>query len=135
MKILASFCRRLPVPRRYRELAVSVARHHGIVHRKHELRPRTVGRLIEAVDAVRRPERFEEFLLACEADARGRAGLENQPYPQANSLRAALNAARNVQIEDLQGTAKGAELGEQLKERRIQAIREVLLKISADRRP
>ncbi len=135
VKILASFCSRLPVPRRYRELAVAVARHHGSVHRTHELRPSTVGRLIEAVDAVRRPERFEEFLLACEADARGRAGLENQPYPQANSLRAALNAARNVQIEDLQGTAKGAELGEQLKERRIQAIREVLLKISADRRP
>ena len=135
VKILASFCSRLPVPRRYRELAVSVARHHGSVHRTHELRPSTVGRLIEAVDAVRRPERFEEFLLACEADARGRAGLENQPYPQANSLRAALNAARNVQIEDLQGTAKGAELGEQLRERRIQAIREVLLKISADRRP
>ncbi len=135
VKILASFCSRLPVPRRYRELAVSVARHHGSVHRTHELRPSTVGRLIEAVDAVRRPERFEEFLLACEADARGRAGLENQPYPQANSLRAALNAARNVQIEDLQGTAKGAELGEQLRERRIQAIREVLLEISADRRP
>ena len=135
VKILASFCSRVPVPRRYRELAVAVARHHGIVHRTHELRPSTVGRLIEAVDAVRRPERFEEFLLACEADARGRAGLQNQPYPQANSLRAALNAARNVQIEDLQGTAKGAELGEQLRERRIQAIREVLLKISADRRP
>ena len=135
VKILASFCSRLPVPRRYRELAVSVARHHGSVHRTHELRPSTVGRLIEAVDAVRRPERFEEFLLACEADARGRAGLQNQPYPQANSLRAALNAARNVQIEDLQGTAKGAELGEQLRERRIQAIREVLLEISADRRP
>ena len=84
---------------------------------------------------MRRPERFEEFLLACEADARGRAGLQNQPYPQANSLRAALNAARNVQIEDLQVTAKGAELGEQLRERRIQAIREVLLEISADRRP
>ena len=135
VKILASFCSRVPVPRRYRELAVAVARHHGIVHRTHELRPSTVGRLIEAVDAVRRPERFEEFLLACEADARGRAGLEHQPYPQANALRAALNAARNVQIEDLQGTAKGAELGEQLRERRIQAIREVLLKISADRRP
>ena len=135
VKILASFCSRLPVPRRYRELAVSVARHHGSVHRTHELRPSTVGRLIEAVDAVRRPERFEEFLLACEADARGRAGLENQPYPQANALRTALNAARKVQIEDLQGTAKGAELGEQLRERRIQAIREVLLEITADRRP
>ena len=89
-------------------------------------------RLIEAVDALRRPERFEEFLLACEADARGRAGLENQPYPQANVLRAALNAARKVQTEDLQGTAKGAELGKQLRERRIEAIRDALLEISAD---
>ena len=135
VKILASFCNRLPVPRRYRELAVSVARHHGIVHRTHELRPSTVMRLIEAVDALRRPERFEEFLLACEADARGRAGLENQPYPQANALRTALNAARNVQTEDLQGTAKGAERGKQLRERRIEAIRDALLEISAGRHP
>ena len=135
VKILASFCNRLPVPRRYRELAVSVAWHHGIVHRTHELRPSTVMRLIEAVDALRRPERFEEFLLACEADARGRAGLENQPYPQANVLRAALNAARKVQTADLQGTAKGAELGKQLRERRIEAIRNALLEISADRHP
>ena len=92
-------------------------------------------RLIEVVDAVRRPERFEEFLLACEADARGRTGLESRPYPQADALRAALNAARNVQSEDLQGTARGPELGERLRERRIEAIRGALLEISSDQPP
>ena len=135
VKILGHFCSRLPVPKRYRELAVAVARHHGIVHRAHELRPSTVLRLMEAVDAVRRPERFEEFLLACEADARGRTGLEDRPYPQADALRAALTAARNVHGEDLQGATQGPELGERLRERRIEAIRHALRDIREDQPP
>ena len=124
--ILRRLCSRLPVPRRYRELAVAVARHHGSVHRAEELKPSTVYKLIEAVDAVRRPERFENFLLACEADARGRLGLENRPYPQAQALRTALDAALKVRVEDLEGAAQGPALGERLRERRIEAIRGAL---------
>lgn len=124
--ILRHLCSRLPVPRRYRELAVAVARHHGVVHRAAELKPSTVYKLIEAVDAVRRPERFDDFLLACEADARGRLGLENQPYPQADALRTALDAALKVRGEDLRGVTQGPALGERLRERRIEAIRGAL---------
>lgn len=124
--ILRHLCGRLPVPRRYRELAVAVARHHGSVHRAAELRPSTVYKLIEAVDAVRRPERFDDFLLACEADARGRLGLEDQPYPQADVLRTALDAALKVRGEDLRGATQGPALGERLRERRIEAIRGAL---------
>ena len=123
VKILSNFCSRLPIPRRFRELAVTVARHHGIVHRAKELKPSTAYRLIETVDAIRRPERFEDFLLACEADARGRLGLEDRPYPQADVLRAALNAARKVRSEELQNTSTGPAFGERLRERRIEAIR------------
>lgn len=135
VKILKDFCSRLPVPRRFRELAMAVARHHGIVHRADELRPSTVLRLLEAVDAVRRPDRFEEFLLACEADARGRSGLENRPYPQADTLRSALDAACEVRGEDLQGTAEGPALGERLRERRIEAIRRALEAVRIDQPP
>ena len=124
--LLEEICGRLPVPRRFRELAVAVARHHGKVHRAAELRPATIYKLIEAVDALRRPQRFEDFLLGCEADARGRLGLEHRPYPQAEILRSALAAARAVRTEDAGGKASGPALGQRLRQLRIQAIREAL---------
>ena len=70
----------MPIPKRYRELAVAVAQQHGMAHRAKELKPNTIYKLFESLDGLRRPERFEEFILACEADARGRAGFENHQY-------------------------------------------------------
>ncbi len=126
VELLRHFCERLPVPRRYRELAMAVARYHGTVHRAGELKPTTVQKLIDSVDGLRRPERFEDFLLACEADARGRSGLETLPYPQADVLRSALAAARDVRSEDIEGDLQGRALGERLRARRIEAIRHAL---------
>jgi len=120
--LLEAFCTRLPVPRRYKELACAVARHHGVVHRADELRPGTVLKLIEAVDGIRRPERFEAMLTACEADARGRAGLEEDNYPQRARLQRALSAALNVDTKSLTATAQGPELGEMIREKRLTAI-------------
>ena len=118
---------RLRVPQSYQALAELVARHHGVVHRASELRPRTIVELLTAVDAFRRPERFEKFLIACEADARGRAGLQSQPYPQADLLRRALGAAREVDADALRAPGlAGAELGEAIRVRRIHAVRETL---------
>lgn len=130
--LLEEFCGRLPVPRRFRELAVAVARHHGTVHRAAELRPATIYKLIEAVDGLRRPQRFDEFLLACEADARGRQGLEERPYPQAGILREALAAARSVSTEDAGGRVSGPALGQRLRQLRIQAIRDAVRRRTAD---
>jgi tRNA nucleotidyltransferase (CCA-adding enzyme) len=115
-------CARLRIPNDYRDLAVLVARHHGVVHRAFELRAATVLDLFGHTDALRRPERFEQFLLACEADARGRNGLEQRAYPQANWLREALTCARAISpdAEDLQ--SGGAEIAEGLRRRRIEAI-------------
>ena len=70
--LIEALAARLRIPGDYRELAVIVARYHGIVHRAFELKPRTVLDFIERADALRRPERFGQALLACEADARGR---------------------------------------------------------------
>ena len=124
--LLNELCERLPVPRRFRELAEAVARHHGSVHRAAQLRPATIYKLIEAVDGLRRPQRFEDFLLACEADARGRLGLEERPYPQAGILRSALAAAREVRSDDATGGVRGRALGMRLRQLRIQAIRDGL---------
>lgn len=123
--LAVALCERLGAPNRFRELAVAVARYHGLCHRALELRAGTVLKVLEGVDAFRRPERFADFLAACEADARGRLGLSQAPYPQADWLRAALGAARAVDAAALaaQGLA-GAALGQALQERRIRAVAE-----------
>ncbi len=95
-ELLERLCARLPVPNRFRDLALLVARHHGTVHKAFELKAQTMLRVIMAADGLRQPERFDEMLLACEADARGRKGLEDRAYRQGDRLRAALRAARGV---------------------------------------
>jgi tRNA nucleotidyltransferase (CCA-adding enzyme) len=124
-QLLAQVCERLPVPNRFRELATLVARYHGEVHRAAELRPQTVLKLIMAVDGLRQPDRFEEFLLACEADARGRLGLERRAYPQADRLRMAWRAARGVEAGEVRArhNVEGAELGKALHDARLAAIK------------
>jgi len=122
--LIIALCERLGVPNRYRELAIQVARHHTLCHRADELRPDTILRLMEQVDAFRRPERFEQFLLACESDARGRKGLEQNPYPQAALLRAAFAAASQVSAAALKARGlEGQALGEGLREARVAEIR------------
>jgi tRNA nucleotidyltransferase (CCA-adding enzyme) len=122
VKILDELCERLPVPRRHKELASVVARYHGVIHRADELRPGTVLKLIEAADGIRRPERFEALLTACEADARGRTGLEASAYPQRKRLQRALAAARNIDTKPLAATAQGPELGKLIRQQRLAAI-------------
>jgi tRNA nucleotidyltransferase (CCA-adding enzyme) len=87
---------RLPVPNTCRDLALIVAEFHTHCHRALELRPKTILKVLEKTDAFRRPGRFEQFLIACEADARGRAGLENRRYEQAGYFRGAFAAASAV---------------------------------------
>jgi tRNA nucleotidyltransferase (CCA-adding enzyme) len=94
-RLLKGVCDRWRVPRESRELADVVAREHGNVHRSDSLNAAAVLRLLERCDAIRRPERFADALLACECDARGRLGFEDNPYPQRDRLRA-LSAALTV---------------------------------------
>jgi len=102
---------------------VLTARHHTLVHRAAELKPATLLTLLENCDAFRRPERFAELLLACEADARGRTGRENEPYPQAAYLKAALAAAAAVDaVGRAAPRAHRSAIGEQLHRRRLAAV-------------
>jgi tRNA nucleotidyltransferase (CCA-adding enzyme) len=124
--LIEDLCDRLRVPNAHRELAILTARHHTLVHRALELKAATVLTLLENCDAFRRPERFAELLLACEADARGRTGREQQPYPQSTYLRAALAAAAaaTLSAEERQGLP-GPAIGEALRRRRLDAVAEV----------
>ncbi|HHQ41367.1 MAG TPA: multifunctional CCA addition/repair protein [Chromatiales bacterium] len=117
---------RLRAPAEFRDLAVLTAAEHGRAHRALELRPATVLELLERADAFRRPERFERFLLACEADSRGRPGYERRDYVQGRLLREARAAAAAVSPRAfVEAGLKGAAVGEALRRARLRAIREV----------
>ena len=98
-KLVASLCQRLKVPTAFKDLAVLTARYHTHCHRAFELKPKTLLKVLLSLDGLRKPERFEHFLLACEADARGRTGFEQQAYPQADFLRGALAALKLAQAD------------------------------------
>jgi tRNA nucleotidyltransferase (CCA-adding enzyme) len=126
VSLIEALSLRLRLPGEYRDLSIIVARYHGIVHRALELRPKTILEFMERADAFRRPERFAQALLACEADSRGRTGLENAPYPQRAYLQAARDAAAAIKpsAEDIAAQA-GAKIGERLHQRRADAIGEL----------
>jgi len=94
--LLRQVCERWRAPRECRELAEVVAREHGNIHRSNDFGAAALLRLLHRCDALRRPERFGQVLLACECDARGRLGFEDAPYPQSGRLLAALAMARTV---------------------------------------
>jgi tRNA nucleotidyltransferase (CCA-adding enzyme) len=124
--LIEGIAARLRVPNECRDLAVLAARHHGVIHRAAELRPSTVLELFEKTDAFRRPERFADLLLACEADARGRLGLEERPYPQADYLRRARDAAAAVALKaDERQHLEGPAIGKKIRAKRVSAISEI----------
>jgi tRNA nucleotidyltransferase (CCA-adding enzyme) len=120
---LRALCARLKPPAEYAALAERVCRHHLEVHRAFELRASTVLKLFEALDAFRRPDRLPPFLLACEADKRGRLGFADAEYPQAEFLRAAFSAAAAIDAAPFvaQGL-RGPDIGEAMRKARIRAI-------------
>ncbi|MEX1196723.1 MAG: multifunctional CCA addition/repair protein [Pseudohongiellaceae bacterium] len=135
---IEALCERLRVPNEHRALAVMSARYHTHCHRMPDMKPATVVKLLEQLDVFRRPERFERFLLASEADARGRTGYEQRPYPQADWLRRCHHAAAGVDqrqvIDGLpEGRRKGEAIREAIRRARQTAVSEVLTAIRAQR--
>ena len=96
VRLIESLASRLRIPAEWYELAKAAAAQHLNCHRALELRPATVLKLLASLDALRRPQRFEQFLLVCEADARGRGGHADSPYPQAQFMAGAREAAAGV---------------------------------------
>ena len=120
---LRALCARLKVPTEHAALAELVCRHHLNAHRALELKPSTVLTLLLALDALRRPPRLEVFLAACEADARGRLGFEDRPYPQAAWLWAARDAAAGVTAQAfVDAGLQGPAVGVAMEKARIAAI-------------
>jgi len=121
-KLIRKMAERLPIPRACRDLGMIVAEYHTHCHRALELRDDTIVRVLEKTDAFRRPERFEQYLLACEADARGRTGMEKRDYPQAACLRTAFAAASAVDSGSIAKDLEDAEIADAIRKARIQAV-------------
>ena len=123
IKLVKAACKRLKAPNQYRDLALKACEYHLHSHRAMELRGKTLLKLLQATDGLRRPDRFEAFLLACEADARGRLGKEDEPYPQADYLRQAREVAMEVSAALFPGV-EGKALGEAIVSERVKRLDE-----------
>jgi len=129
--LLDAVCERLRVPADCRDVARLAARYHGDMHRVAELRPETTLTLLERCDALRRPERFDMILLACEADYRGRLGWEERQYAQAAAWRAALAAVRAVDagaiaaatVAAKDGRGEASDIARNIAAARVEALR------------
>ena len=125
--LVKALCERFKVPNEYKALALMATRYHGKYHRAGEMRPGTLRQLLDDCDALRRPQRFEEFLLVCEADSRGRPGFEDNVYPQIAILKATLSAAQSINAQPFvaQGL-KGVAIKEAMQQARERAIQEAV---------
>ena len=125
-KIVMDVCQRLRIPNEYRDLAERTARFHLHYHRALELKPSTMVKTLEQLDAFRKPERFEKFLLASEADARGRPGFENMEFPQGEYFRQAFKVTRDIDIKALREQGfENMELANKIKQVRTDAVAEL----------
>ncbi len=126
-ELLKDVAERLRVPVDCRETADVVAREHGHIHRSQDLSAAALVRLLERCDAIRKPERFAEILLACECDARGRLGFEESAYPQRPRLLAVLAAVQSVITREIAAQAaargqSGPQVGALIHQARVEAV-------------
>jgi tRNA nucleotidyltransferase (CCA-adding enzyme) len=127
VNLLKRLCPRLKVPNDCRDLALMVAKLHGKVHRALEMRPETLLQLIQDTDAIRQPSRFDDFLLACECDSRGRLGMANKPYPQAELLQKILKTALSVDAGSIASQHHQPEkIRDAIYQARLEAVKAIL---------
>ncbi|MDP5030223.1 MAG: multifunctional CCA addition/repair protein [Paraglaciecola sp.] len=123
LSAIKTLCERIKAPNDCRELAMIMSEYHTHVHRAFELKASTIVKMFSQCDPWRKPERFKEFLLACEADARGRTGFENRHYPNADFIWQAYQVALQVDVKAIvESGLKGEAIKQRLTEYRIKAI-------------
>lgn len=123
---IKALCARIKAPNDYRDLALLVSDLHQNIHNIDQLRPETLIKLFDKADLWRKPQRLEQITLACEADAKGRLGLEDEAYPQAYFFKHTFEAANAVAVKPIIDAGfKGAEIKQQLQIKRIEIVAEV----------
>jgi tRNA nucleotidyltransferase (CCA-adding enzyme) len=133
IELTKALCMRLKVPSAIQTLSVKVAEYHTHMHRLFEMRAATILKVIEALDAFRNPKQFEQYLLASEADFRGRPGYENAEFPEATVFRQCFSACQSIEVKPLiEAGLEGKAIAEALKKQRIQAIDRLMSGINVD---
>lgn len=123
--LVKDLCSRIGAPKEFRELALLAAQWHTHCHRALELKPSTLLKVFQQTDAFRRPDRFDDFLIACEADARGRTGFEDREYPQADYFRKALNCCNAINANEIAARGfTGKAFGDEIARLRTNALTE-----------
>ena len=123
ISLVKNLCERIAAPKDYKELALIVAQWHTHCHRALELKPATLLKTLQLTDAFRRPDRFDQFLVCCEADARGRTGFEDRDYPQANYFRGALAVCQSINAKEISERGFiGKEFGDEINRLRLTAL-------------
>jgi len=125
VKLIEELCERLKAPKRFCELASLAARYHTQLHHVEELRDSTVLKLLEGLDAFRRPERLAQFILVCESDYRGRAGFFDRPYKQAGRLLTLFGRAASVDCSKIAASEEDPEkIKEAVRRSRLSAMKQ-----------
>lgn len=126
LPLVEKICTQLKVPNHYRQLALKVCEHHLHCHKAFELKASTLLKIFNQLDVWRKPDEFDDFILACKSDFLGRLGFENRPYPQESYLKEAMLASTKVDAKAFvaQGL-KGIEIKEAMQGARLTAIKTV----------
>ena len=126
LPLVIKICKRLKVPSSYQKLALKVCEYHLHCHKAFELKPSTLLRVFNALDIWRKPEEFNDFILACTADMKGRTGFEDKPYPQADYLQLLVQEAREVSAKQfVEAGLKGIEIKEAIEKERLSVIHNI----------
>lgn len=121
--LVDNVCDRFKVPNDVRQLALAVTEYHLMCHKAQQLKPETIVNLLKGIGALKSRDKLEDFILCCEADARGRTGFEDRDYPSSDYLRDALSCISAISVADLvEAGLDGAEIGRQLHLRRTARI-------------
>lgn len=127
VELIRSWCNKYRVPNNFKDLAIKVSRWHLHAHKVKELRPETLIKLFQGLDAFRNPVMLQDYLIACKADATGRAGKQDTLYPNAEFLQQAYVAACDIDVAELMAKGlEGAKLGEAILKARARSIKQVL---------
>ena len=123
VNIIIKLCNRIKAPKDYVDLAKIVSEYHLHLHKIEELKPKTIVKVLENTDSFRKPDRFIQFLIACEADYRGRTGFEKRPYPQAALMKRAFELCKNISVKNIIDAGfSGKGIADKLHSERVKSV-------------
>jgi tRNA nucleotidyltransferase (CCA-adding enzyme) len=126
IQLVKNLCARFKVPKQVSNLALLVTEHHLLYHRMGELKKGTIIRFFNSIDAFRRPQRLSLFLLACEADSRGRKGFEDIIPEQTALCKQYFKQASEVNVKDIIVLGfKNNAISEQLFLKRCESLKKI----------